>query len=292
MLNEIRLVEIEIHSMCNRTCQWCPNTKFKRDKLIKMPFNMYIKILKELKNNNFNGVITYSRYNEPMLDIELLKTRVAQAKKILPDIKLVSNTNGDYLTKTNLEDLYIDELSIMDYDCTGKEKCIEKLKSIGAEIKYIKDQYIYAQFKKMSIVYCVDWPKYINLEDRGGFFNSKPIYYKDLKANKTIQMTWKNNKDKRITPCLEPTYFIGIDYTGAVTPCCHIRSDNPAHSNYILGNLQYESLAKIFNSQKSLLIRKYLKEGIVEQYPSACKRCQKGAGRYTRNEPKINYEEN
>lgn len=81
-------------------------------------------------------------------------------------MQLVSNTNADYLSKNNLENLYIDELSIMDYDCVGKEKCIEKLTIAGAMITHIEDHYIYVIFNEMKIIYCIDWPKHIQLRER------------------------------------------------------------------------------------------------------------------------------
>lgn len=66
-------------------------------------------------------------------------------------------------------------------------------------------------------------------------------------------MDWKNNRDKRIAPCMEPTYFIGIDHNGYVTPCCHIRSDNPDHKICLLGNLENKSLSELFSNQESCI---------------------------------------
>lgn len=289
VVKDVRLVEIEIHSMCNRDCKWCPNTRFKRDKLIQMSENMYIKILRELKFNKYKGIITYSRYNEPMLDINLLKKRLNQAKRILPTIKLVSNTNGDYLTKDNLEGLHLDELSVMDYDCIGKRNCLDKLNNVGAQIINIDRHFIHAKFNGMKILYFADWPKHIKLEDRGGFFGHKPINYISSSTKESIDIVWRNNKDVRTSPCMEPTYFIGIDYNGNVMPCCHMRSDNPDHEKYILGNVKDNSIYEIYNSNRARKIREAAHKGEFDLL-KPCKFCQKKQGRYTRDNFSIDYE--
>ena len=228
MLKNIRLVEIETHSYCNRKCNWCPNEFIDRNRYEEMDTDLYAKILTNLKKYNFGGVISYSRYNEPMAYPSFFKEKVSLARKILPTIKLVSNTNGDFLSRENLEDLDIDELTIMDYDCIGVKRAMKKLLDLGISIEKIKENFIHGKFKSMNILYYVDWPKHANVEDRGG----------SLK---------QYSKEKREKPCYEPTHFMGIDYNANVMPCCHMRSDNPEHREYILGNLNENSIYEISN---------------------------------------------
>lgn len=278
MLKNIRCVEIEIHGFCNRKCQWCPNTLFKRDKYIEMDEKIYLSILYELKANDYNGVISYSRYNEPMAYIQLLKERLIQAKAILPDIKLVTNTNGDFISEENLHGLRLDELTIMDYDCLGIDGCIQKLLDAHVEISKLEYPYLYAKYDDINILYFIDWPKNSLIVDRGGSLDMEKI-----------KMKWLNDRKMRIKPCFEPKYFVGIDYTGDVTPCCQIRSDNKAHKGYILGNVNHQSLTKILNSQKAIMFRNNAKSNIYDKPSHPCRYCQKEPGRYTRNDPGINY---
>jgi pyruvate-formate lyase-activating enzyme len=135
MLSNIRLIEIEIHSYCNRKCNWCPNKFIDRNFYKELPEDIFLKILNELKENNFGKnyekpMITFSRFNEPTYNIDLLNKRIKQTKQILPYIETIVNTNGDYLTKENLNKIspYLDELSIMDYNCKGYKKCKNKKK--------------------------------------------------------------------------------------------------------------------------------------------------------------------
>ena len=79
-----------------------------------------------------------------MADIDLLKLRINQARSIMPHIKLVSNTNGDFLHKNSLEGLLIDDLSVMDYDCIGEKACIHRLKELDTDITKVNYPYIHA----------------------------------------------------------------------------------------------------------------------------------------------------
>lgn len=283
MLSLVKLVEIEIHSFCNRKCLWCPNKFIERSKdKIVMPITIYEKVLYDLKDNNFRGTISYSRYNEPLSDIKLLKSFTKLAKTILQDTKLVCNTNGDYLSKENLNNLYIDELSIMDYDCKGFDFYNKKLIDIGCEIVCFDEVFIKAKFNNINILCYLNWPKHHKIEDRGGSLKND-IFFKDHKIN------WKNNKNIRINNCLEPTKFIGIDYNGFVVPCCHIRSDNNDHKKYILGNIYNNKLSEIYTSDKSCRFRNIMANGDYKLYCNACKYCQKEPGRYTRDNDGIEY---
>lgn len=286
-MKNVRSIEVEIHSYCNRKCDWCPNKKIDRSFCEIMPLQTYKNLLNNLKTNNFNGVISFSRYNEPMSNIKLLKEYTKIAKEILPNIKLVSNTNGDYFFEENLKDLNIDELSIMDYDCKGVDYCISKLKNNNITITSIENNNIYGTYKNMKIVYVANWAKHILLENRGGFLNSD-IYYFDKELNQNIRMKWKNECTLRNEVCYEPIYFIAIDYNGNVMPCCHMRSDNVKHVPYILGNINNTSLQNIYMSKKAIEFRNYMSTS-QETYAFPCTYCQKKAGRYTRNEPSILY---
>ena len=85
-------------------------------------------------------------------------------------------------------------------------------------------------------------------------------------------------------PCLEPTYFVGIDYEGSVVPCCNFRHDVASHKDYILGNIIDDKLITILNSKKATKFRKDVKD---MKFPPACKFCSKKEGRYTRKHPGI-----
>lgn len=295
-LSHIRRIDIELHSFCNRTCDWCPNKTYLRNKQIKMDDWVFEKILNELVEFNFGPkrkfptpfhpklhnnkyvpfsehqpLITFMGFMEPMSDIKLLKKRVKQAKNKLPNhIELASSTSGDYISKNNLEGLYLTSLNIMDYDHKGKGYWIEELEKAGCLIINDDDidfDGIIATHKNIGLINVKqDWKDGALLEDRAGVLSeTEPVIN---------QISWKNRKDHRIVPCPEPSYFINITYDGSVMPCCHIRSDIPMHKDYILGNVKNNTLIEILNSPRAVEFRQRL---TVERgdYPTPCKTCQK-----------------
>ena len=63
---QLRLIEIEIFSYCNRKCWFCPNSFIDRisDNKI-MAEETYLDLLSQLQQIDYSGELTYSRYNEP-----------------------------------------------------------------------------------------------------------------------------------------------------------------------------------------------------------------------------------
>lgn len=279
MINSLKMIEIEINKFCNRKCEWCPNKEFNRTQIEPLDIITYIKLLQELKSNNFKGSISFSRNNEPFAIIKDFIKYVQLAKDILPDSKLVTNTNGDFLTKEIIENIKLDEISIMDYDNNGYEYCINKLISLNAKIESVEDNIIYAYTNDKKFAYCVNWQKNTLLEDRGGFLQE------------VEGMKFRNEKSLRNYSCIDPSIFIAVDYNGNIMPCCSMRSDNPNHKEYILGNIYKESLTDILHKNKTIKLIYQITTEIEDKLPTPCKFCHKGLGRYTRDNPSIYYSE-
>ena len=286
MIESMRKVEIEIQSFCNRKCEFCPNKDFNRDMHEEMSEETFIKLFDNLKEQNFGqmfdgGVVSFTRYSEAMSKPELFKKRVAQAKKRLPFAQFTANTNGDFLSKENLDGLELDHLAIMDYDCLGYEECTKKLEDIGINIiDIIPDQQTImgVHDNGMIVAYSVNWTKNATLEDRGGYFKQGEEITHVLDNGEEIKMVWRRDRRLRSYPCNEPLTFIAIDYAGYVTPCCHIREDNPEHKKYVLGNINESSIVEIMNSDKTKDFAKRASSiGSIsqEEVPEPCKYCQK-----------------
>lgn len=282
MIEMLRVVEIEINGYCNRKCKWCPNSKIDRSKSMPMPFKTYMKVIRELKKHKFKGTISYSRNNEPFADFKMLRAYTLAAGIMLPKARIVSNTNGDFLTKTKILLSGIDELSIMDYDCKGMENCKRQLEIWGAKIEDIINNVIYANLNDIKIAYCTDWPKNTVLEDKGGFLK---------KEGKLQTAEFRANLGLRNYPCIDPGIFLAIDFNGDVMPCCQIRHDNPAHEEFILGNIETETIEEIFSKEKSQKLFTQINTETGTKLPSPCQHCHKGIGRYTRDNPSIYFSE-
>jgi len=242
-LNEIRLVEIELYSQCNRQCEFCPNSYIDRHSCNnEMTDEIFMKVIDELVEADYKGHISFSRYNEPFMHPEILRKRVDYIKQRLPDAKLVTNTNGDYDTNDFRNDIEITE---MDYD--GNKECYTKF------MNGLTDEKSYRVMRLGPI------------NNRG----------------EALDLQKQVNRTK---PCLEPTYFIGIDYEGSVVPCCNFRHDIESHKPYVFGNIKESKLEEILNSERATKFRKDTKEA---NFPDVCKTCTKEEGRYTRDCPRI-----
>jgi len=269
MIEQLRLIEIELFSYCNRKCHWCPNRDIDRTGYKELENDIFYKLLKEIKASGYSNPITFSRYNEPMSYIDVFKEKLIEIRKILPN-KLITNTNGDFITKENLEGLLIDELTIMDYDNDGIDYCKEKLIKAGATVDKVVKNYIYAHKDDMKILYYTNWDKYRNITDRGGVLT-------------------EYSADVRTTPCYEPTYFVGINYDGTVSPCCNIRNDVDKLKPYIIGDLHDSSLEGILTDKKVILFRENCANGVFGE-DSPCHKCGNCGGRYTSGKVGIDYE--
>jgi len=235
-LNEIRVVEMELYSQCNRQCKFCPNSYIDRHSDNKeMTDEIFTKVIDELVNAEYKGHISFSRYNEPFMHPEILRKRVDYIKENLPDVKLVTNTNGDYDTSDFRDDIEITE---MDYDG-------DKVLSTSPDGRY--------RVMRLGPI-----------NNRGGALEIK--------------------SQRRVFPCLEPAYFIGIDYEGSIVPCCNIRHDVDSQKDYVIGNVKESKLEEIINSEKATKFREDVKN---MDFPEICQNCTKGQGRYTRDKPSI-----
>jgi hypothetical protein len=297
IFDKVNKIEIEVFSKCNRRCNWCPNVSLNRlTENFHMDEETYLRLLKNLKDNGFKGQISFSRYNEPTANHKLLQKRVKQAKEILPDNYMLCNTNGDYLRRKGdeiLDGLMLDEINIMDYDCRGIEhgkelfkKCNIKEKSKQGftghqQVKYRTGHKLIGEYKNIKIVhYYADWPKHHKIETRGGFFidakTGKPKKVISNYGNKGVEVPFKKDAKRRKHRCNKPTINMNIDFNGVVNPCCHIRSDNPEHEKYGLGNINDISVQEIYTSKKARKFRKLLMSDDWKNYPDPCKYCTKG----------------
>lgn len=264
MFNIIHKYEIEISSYCNRNCPWCSNKYFNRNFYKEMEEYMFIKILDELQRNVCNRediTITFSKFNEPTYNFELLKLRALQLKLFLPKVKLSINTNGDFLTKEILN-LPINILGIMDYDGNGKDYGYELLENLGAQSIVEMNNKLHAIINGIDVKFFFNWRDTFYIEDRGNILNDP-------------NLNWREFKQYRNMPCLIRNRPISIDYLGNVSPCCHIRADVQQHQEYIIGNIKNNTLQEIFNSSKFNAFNSIMEGNDNTLYYNPCRYCQK-----------------
>lgn len=100
-------VEVETTTYCNRRCDYCPNNIFDRGlraNEVRMPEDLFHKIVSDLGRNHFCNQFSPHNYGEPLADPrmgQLLK----MARKEMPRARIALYTNGDFLTLDMFKEL-------------------------------------------------------------------------------------------------------------------------------------------------------------------------------------------
>ena len=110
------LVEISDSGTCNRSCSFCPRSdenwikKFDSKEFIKP--QLHESIVSQLKDLEYNGIVVYSGFNEPLLNKNIYKN-ISQTRNYLPNAKIELITNGDVLNKKRILRLFESGLSTL-----------------------------------------------------------------------------------------------------------------------------------------------------------------------------------
>jgi len=272
ILKKINRLDVEIHSKCNRKCSFCPNSDIDRASFnVRLDNTVFIKLLKSLKANGFSSHICFSRFNEPLADLENLKTKIEITKKFLSKNHISIISNGDFFSVKNLMGINVDRVAMMDYDCKGRNKILAKLKNFKGHLVSEENNTLYYQIEDGPLVsYKLNWPRHATLEDRGGYL-SEPI------KHRSVNIPYRNNRKLRDKPCYDTERRITIEYNGNVMPCCHMRGDIEDHKEYILGNIVNDDIINILNNDKRKSFIRQTSD--TKTLPLPCKFCQKGIPR-------------
>lgn len=267
----VSMVEVELFSYCNRRCWFCPNAHIDRiTSNSHMVPETYTSIIEQLAEIDYQGVVTYSRFNEPLADrIILEKLRETRAK--LPKAKLHANTNGDYLDLEYLNELYdagMRSLNIQLY-LKNDERYDHK--------KTIKRGW--QTLKRLQLPYTVTI-------DQPGVWYEMELEFKDMKIRlygRNFELNGTSRGDQvdikrdyiRAAPCSQPVWGIYIDYNGKMVPCCNFRSDIAEHADYILSDLNSDP--DIFLSYSSAMAADFRRRMLnFEPKSGPCSNCHFG----------------
>ena len=247
LLARLTLVEVEVHSRCNRKCWFCPNSFICRDGPAELlPEDVYLRLLADLADANWHGTLSFSRYNEPFA-VDVFYRRLRQAHEALPDATLHTNTNGDYLTPHALAKAAaagLATLCVQLYVPAGPWTA----KASKARLAEISERLPGIRWKHHSagVGRCEYRTSYqgLDMRARGRDFAATGTNRCGLDVTKPYTRT---------AACRVPSSGAFIDYSGHVMPCCNLRSDYPDHAAYSLGVLTAEagSLAAILASPKA-----------------------------------------
>lgn len=255
---QLKMIEIEVFSYCDRKCWFCPNSFIDRKSTnILLDENQYLNILEQLKEIDYDQEITYSRYNEPLSHKDIILKRISQARQYLPNAKLRTNTNGNFLTKDyvyELKNAGLNELFIQQYLANNelydhekvKSRMLKKINKLGLESSLITD------VDNQRIEYDLSIP--------GMTIHIRARNFAIEGTSRTEEVAGYNKEYVRTAPCVQPFNNMYIDYNGYVMVCCNTRSDIEEHANGIMAHVSEDKLWNIYLKEKYNVWREHLKD--------------------------------
>lgn len=217
-------VAIEINSACNRKCVWCPNHEAGRPQNKRLDEELVYDIIGQLAEMEFKGEVTFSLYNEPLLDKRLSKF-IRYTRDRLPYSFIYLNTNGDLLDFqrwSSLRKAGLDYANISQYD----GEINERVREICERLDYKE---------KMHFNAFVFGPSMIN--NRAGL----------VATDSTLPL-------KRF--CCRPFYQLCVTYEGKVVICC-----NDYFGQVEVGDIRTKPIKELWEDEAFVCYRKELKQG-------------------------------
>lgn len=271
--NNVESVTIEVNSKCNRKCWFCPNSLLDRYSENQMMSDMlFRKIISELKEIDYSEIITYSFYNEPLLD-ENLEEKIRFVNKMLPKCKQLITTNGDFLTEERLDrliDAGLDYLIVSVYGINDPavEWCLDEAKKQNDSI-----------IKKINMPISYESCKGNVIETFGSkgncYIRLQNYDFRDVGHNRgeILPETLPLKKIKcRHELCCNSFVTFNIYYDGTVTACGNMRNDWEPHKDFMWGSVAKETIYDIYASDQARVTRR---NSINDINVSPCNSCSR-----------------
>ena len=230
----LKAAEIEINSFCNRKCNFCPNHGHTRE-IAYLDRSLFYKLINDLKKMKFRGKLTFSLFNEPLLDNRLLEF-ISHVRKELPSVFLYLTTNGDLLNIhmwRMLRGAGLDSVHITLYDPEANKNIKNLLVKLSPEEK----NHLY--------IHSLDY-----ICNRAGLVNTNGSASLPLKKY-----------------CTRPFYRLSVNYMGRAVLCC-----NDYFGRVEMGDLRVQPVSAIWRSK---LYRHYRKRLFFKDraHLKLCDRC-------------------
>ena len=261
-IKNVKAIYIEITAACNRDCVFCPNADGRRlpknitknyyksniKDNFSFPEEAYSELTAEIGHAGYKNSFGFHLYNEPLLDIDIFKSRLRIARLNLPNAKLTLNTNGDFLCEDLLRELHDLGLNHLHVSLYAPNK--------GSAYDF--DQMSASVLSKAES---------LNLGGQALMRSARGVSYNVRVGGMSVKIDATNfnivgvgydraavisflTKYKRQGNCTSPTDQILIDYNGNCLPCCNIHTSTPNYQQYILGNVLEQDLFDIYQNSK------------------------------------------
>lgn len=262
-------VAIETTTRCNRRCDICPHQdpEKRRRKTgsatvgegIEMEPALFSDILRQLSVMGFKGKIALHGYGEPLLDGRLLD-RIREARRILPEVYITINSNGDLFNDLDCDELKVRLIELKKSglshiyitDHTHNTKRRENMK---AKLKRITEET--PELRGFASYYTV----LSKLRNRGGAVDRK------LFERYVEEGIVAGPKDRDM--CISVINSLNITVDGKVIPC-----PDDYEMTDVMGDLRERSIEEIWFSDSFRQARSEIRRRIFRL--GVCRRCNIG----------------
>ena len=238
---------IETASVCNRSCLYCTvaTAEFRQSRINTfMSEGLFKEIVEQLaqvklagRKKGYPGALFLNCFGEPLLDKKIM-SRVAYARRRLPEARIGIFTNGDFLNKDKLNGLVL--AGAAEVVATIHDPADFNQELLGLENPHFRIQ-----------------PPLVYLSNRAG------------KAPTII------SRDRLIAPekiCVSPTFSFYVSTDGNVALCCN---DSLVEASMgTIGSSSEGNIWTLWGKQRWVDARRNLRRGNFERTPDICRRCR------------------
>lgn len=226
-------IEFNLSGLCNRTCVFCPRVDPKVFPNVNkhISLELYEKIVKELQEMDYDGIMLYSAFGEPLL-YKRVEVLIEMTKRHCPRARLEIVTNGDFVTPKKLRLLFgagLDTLLISLYD--GPEQ-LPHFQSMRDEAGLTERQVVLR-------------PRWLPAEQHFGMTLTNRAGMVEIREAGVGHLTEPLKRR-----CFYPFFMAMVDYDGSVLLCTHDWG-----KRLIVGNLNRQSLRELWNSDLMRRVR-------------------------------------
>lgn len=253
----VTVVNIETSSFCNRVCDYCPNSLIdRRHNNVRMPKEVLKKVVRDLNDISFAGRVSMNLYNEPLAD-EKFPEFIQIVRSALPNVKISTNSNGDYLNNDLLKilaDAGLDEIYVTLHVKPNEEYTDEN--RIESLIQFYRRQGV--------------TPSVISFEPLKHIRTNYNLHgvYVEVQCRNWRSPNIGNNRGQKIEflnivdrywPCMRPFREIVITHTCDTFPCCQFLPEFSADKKYSSGKVSDNlSIFEVYSSEIYSQFRKEL----------------------------------
>lgn len=237
----VRIVEVEISSYCNRVCSFCPNSFVDRRSVKHfMSDALFENILRQLATIDYDGSFRIHRYNEPLATRSYALGRIRQIRSALPSALIFIYTNGDYLNRSYLDELYeagVRGIRASAYSNTPEFDRLKMETVLRRRIEKLGYPYTFGSWGKTLYAdvhaYSDLYFTYVSTDFSVG---EGPTMAGNRGGALPVDLDYE-----RRSPCVIPFREFHVEWDGTLMPCCNLRSDLAPHAGCSLGRLTESS---------------------------------------------------